>query len=56
MKSRIEKKNPKAIDEFIKKIFKDWDRLTFQAINGMIDSINERIRFVYEHPERSYYH
>ena len=56
MKSRIEKKNPTTIDELKKIIFEVWDGLTFQTINGLIDTMNERIRFAFEHPERSYYH
>ena len=56
MKARIEKKNPKSMDDLIAIIQEVWDGLTFQTINGLIDTIPERLRCVNSHPERSYYH
>lgn len=56
MKARIEKKSPRTLDDLKKIIIDVWEDLTFETINGLIDTMEERLRKVNEHPERSYYH
>lgn len=56
MKSRIEKKSPQTLDDLKKIIIDVWEALTFETINGLIDTMHERLISVNEHPERSYYH
>ena len=43
MKSRIEKKSPQTLDDLKKIIIDVWEALTFETINGLIDTMHERL-------------
>ena len=53
MEARVEKANPNTIDE-LKDVIKDvWEHLSFATINGLVETMERRLKAVNENPGRT---
>ena len=55
MEARIEKKNPKSIDELKQIIIQVWESISWGTINGLINSMNKRLKAVNANPKQTIY-
>lgn len=53
MEARVEKVNPKSIDELKQTLIEVWENLDFKTINGLVSIMDDRIRIVNKNPERT---
>ena len=53
MEARVEKVNPKSIDELKQTLIEVWENLDFKTINGLVSTMDDRIRIVNKNPERT---
>lgn len=53
MEDRVEKRQPKTLDELKQVILDVWNNLGWQTINGLVDSMHNRLKTVNEKPNQT---
>ena len=55
MEAEVEERNPSSVEE-LKTIVSDiWEKLKWPTINGLIDSMEERLAKVHQSPDKTIY-